>query len=74
MLFLRLTVRIGAAFTGYYELDSSRIECPYEGAHAHAEELESEGLLVRRPFEGMPTCVIWIPTAAGRILGQSATD
>jgi DNA-directed RNA polymerase subunit RPC12/RpoP len=74
--FLKLCVECGAAFTGYIELDEHgvAIECPYYGAHDHAKELESEGLLTREPFIGMPTCTIWIPTPAGRILGARATD
>jgi hypothetical protein len=75
MFFLRHAVECGAAMTGYAE-GHVEIACevPYYGAHAHGEELESEGLLTREPFEGMPTCTLWIPTAAGRILGARATD
>jgi len=65
-LFLRTCVECGAAFTGYYE----SIEVPYYGAHAHAEELESEGLLTQMPFDGVPDCTIWIPTETGKIIGR----
>lgn len=67
--FLRTAVECGAAFIGY--LDG--VECPYYGAHLHAEELEAEGLLVKI-YEGWPQsgCSIWIPTMAGRVVGGSS--
>lgn len=72
MFFLRHAVECGAAFTGYTE-GHVEIACevPYYGAHVHAEDLMSEGLLSKEPFEGLANCTIWIPTAAGRIIGRS---
>jgi len=64
--FLRIAVECGAALTGYYE----SVEVPYYGAHEHGEELVREGMLTKQPSVYCPGGTIWIPTIAGKILGQ----
>lgn len=79
MYFLKIAVECGAAFTGYCEIVDRRtygtyimhVECPYHGAHRHAEDLMAERLLTKEPFEGLADCTIWVPTEAGKIVGRS---
>jgi len=66
MNFLRVAVKCGAVQTGWIDGD----ECPYYGAHEHAESLTAEGLLKKydpdEPFTFEQT--IWIPTTLGKVM------
>jgi hypothetical protein len=78
MSFLKTAVECGAVQTGYWHGH----ECPYYGAHAHAEELVREGLLKKqeghiiwpaRVRDPLVEESIWIPTDEGKKAVASCT-